>query len=344
MTAALIALGSNLGDRQANLDRATQLLAARPGVRLIAASAPHVTRPVGGPSGQSDFLNAAALVETSLEPSAMLAALQDIERVLGRLRAGPRWGPRPIDLDLLLYDSLVVESAELTVPHPRMAFRRFVIEPAADVAPTMRHPTIGWTLEKLRDHLRVAPPYVAIAGAPTSGKSQLALDVSGLLGGRLLQDPSAQQSDQTHLPAASGPAWAAEIELVALRSFQLAGTSVADVAISDYWFDQALCFAPLTLSSDRLEEYVQRWQAAAVGVPAAKLLVLLDGPIEWLWRRANAAGRRTAWLNRQSIAQLRQAIVERARAPGRGPLLQLDCLQPEKARLELTAAIESMNG
>ena len=255
MTLALVALGSNLGDRQSNLDRAMQLLAAVPGVRLIAASGSHATHPIGGPSGQGDFLNAAALFETSLKPAALFAAMHDVETALGRRRDGPRWSPRPIDLDLLLYGSLVVETAELTVPHPRMAFRRFVIEPAAEVAPTMMHPTIGWTLAELREHLRTAPPYVAIAGAPGAGKSQLAADVSGLLGARLLEDPSALHHTQADPTGASGPSWESEIELFESRSAQLAEAMPAGkehgLVVSDYWFEQAQCFAALTLPPER---------------------------------------------------------------------------------------------
>jgi len=346
MTLALVALGTNLGDRQSNLDRATQLLAAVPGVRLIAASGSHATQPIGGPSGQGDFLNAAALFETSLEPAALFAAMQDVETALGRRRDGPRWSPRPIDLDLLLYGSLVLETAKLTVPHPRMAFRRFVIEPAAEVAPTMMHPTIGWTLAELRDHLRAAAPYVAIAGAPGAGKSQLAADVSGSLGARLLEDPSALQYAHAHPTGASGPSWASEIELLELRSGQLAGAKPAGkdhgLVVGDYWFEQALCFAGLTLSPDRWKEFDRRLQAAAAIVPRPKLLVLSDAPVEWLWQRLEAAARRPTWLNRESFERLRQAIVERATAPGRGPLLRLDSRRPENARIELTAAIEAM--
>jgi 2-amino-4-hydroxy-6-hydroxymethyldihydropteridine diphosphokinase len=346
MTLALVALGSNLGDRQANLDRAMELLAARPGVRLVSASGSHATHPIGGPSGQADFLNAAALFEISLEPAEMFAVMQEVETTLGRRREGPRWSPRPIDLDLLLYGSLVVETGELTVPHPRMAFRRFVIEPAAVAAPKMVHPTIGWTSLQLRDHLRAAPPYVAIAGAPGAGKSQLAADVSGLLGARLLEDPSELQSPQADPTGASGPTWAWQIELLRSRSGQLAGAMRAGkehgLVVSDYWFEQALCFAALTLPPERREEFDRHLQAAAATVPRPKLLVLLDAPVEWLWQRLLAAPGRPPWLNREFFARLRRAIVARAIAPGRGPLLRLDSRQPENARIELAAAIEAM--
>lgn len=348
MTLALVALGTNLGDRQANLDRAVQLLAAAPGVRLLAVSRPRATRPVGGPSGQADFLNAAALFETSLEPVVFFAVIQEIETALGRQREGPRWGPRPIDLDLLLYGSLVFESADLTIPHPRMAFRRFVVEPAAEVAPTMLHPAIGWTLAELHEHLRTAPPYAAIAGAPYAGKSRLAVEVSRLVGAQFLRDPAAGQSMEAGPTGTAGPGWERQIELLESRASQLSGAISAEKephvrVVSDYWFAEALCFAAIEFPPERVEEFGRRWQEASAVVPREKLLTLLDAPVDWLWDRALAA-ERPSWLDLEALGRVRQAIVDRATEPGRGPLLRLDARQPDNARIELAAAIEAMNG
>ena len=130
-------------------------------------------RAVGGPEGQRPYLNGALLLETSLEPEALLTRLLQIEAELGRCRS-TRWDQRTIDLDLLLYDSLVVRSPELELPHPRMAVRRFVLEPAAEVAGSMVHPTIGWSVDRLLEHLCSATPYAAIVGPPESGKTELA--------------------------------------------------------------------------------------------------------------------------------------------------------------------------
>ena len=148
MSLALLGLGSNLGDRGANVRRALELLAERGAASVVAVSTLCETAPEGGPP-QGDFLNAAALVETELRPRELLAALKAVERALGRRPGGPRWGPREVDLDLLLYDALVVDEPDLQVPHPRMHERRFVLEPAAEVAPSMRHPTLGRTVQEL---------------------------------------------------------------------------------------------------------------------------------------------------------------------------------------------------
>src|SRR5262249_43832508 len=100
-----------------------------------------------------------------------------------------RWSARTIDLDLLLYDDRVIDSPALTVPHPRMALRRFVLEGAAEVAADMVHPTIGLSMSKLLEFLNTAPNYVALLGLPGSGKTELAEQLAAAIGGRFLPDP-----------------------------------------------------------------------------------------------------------------------------------------------------------
>ena len=111
-----------------------------------------MTLPVGDRGGGSEFLNGAVLVETSRSPRELLALLQQIESQFGRERR-ERWSDRTLDLDLLLYGEVVTDTPSLTLPHPRMSFRRFVLEPAVEIAPEMVLPTIGWTLERLLAHL-----------------------------------------------------------------------------------------------------------------------------------------------------------------------------------------------
>jgi 2-amino-4-hydroxy-6-hydroxymethyldihydropteridine diphosphokinase len=162
---ALIGLGSNLGDRKALLDSAVAALADTPGITPRGVSSYRETPPVGGPSGQGAFLNAAAALETSLGPEELLEVLHTIEASAGRARV-VRWGERTLDLDLLLYGDLVVETPRLRVPHPRMALRRFVLAPLADVAPDAIDPVTGRTVRELLANLDRRPSYVAIANTP----------------------------------------------------------------------------------------------------------------------------------------------------------------------------------
>ena len=164
-TPALIGLGSNLGDRKAYLDRAVASLSGTPGISLRAVSRYHETSPVGGPAGQGTFLNAAAALETTLEPEPLLQVLHSIEDRAGRVRV-ERWGERTLDLDLLLYGSAVIATMRLRVPHPMMAFRRFVLAPLVEVAPLAVDPITGRTIVDLLANLDRRPSYVALATEP----------------------------------------------------------------------------------------------------------------------------------------------------------------------------------
>ena len=146
MAVAYVGLGSNLGDRRAMLDGAVAELGNTPGVRVLRVSSVHETEPVGPP--QPRYLNAVAEVETSLAPRALLDRLLAVETRFGRVR-GERWGPRTIDLDLLLHGGLVIDEPGLSVPHPRMTERAFVLAPLCELVPEGRHPVLGRTFRQL---------------------------------------------------------------------------------------------------------------------------------------------------------------------------------------------------
>jgi 2-amino-4-hydroxy-6-hydroxymethyldihydropteridine diphosphokinase len=152
-----VGLGSNVGDRHAHLRAALDLLAEH-GVDVEAVSSAYETEPVGEILDQPDFLNAAARIRTELEPEALLDVCKAIEVEQGRMLAGPRHGPRPLDVDLLLLGDLEVEGARLRVPHPQVTERRFVLVPLLELDPDLALPDgtrLADALERLGEDERV---------------------------------------------------------------------------------------------------------------------------------------------------------------------------------------------
>ena len=160
MAMVCFGLGSNLGDRLASLRAAADALDRLPDTRVVRRAGFFETPPVGGPSGQGDFLNTAIVAGTGLVPEDMIRETQRIERELGRGRDGEsvRWGPRVIDIDILLWDDVTIrrsrtDGPDLEVPHPRMAERAFVLLPLAEVAPDAIHPPTGLTVAGLLERI-----------------------------------------------------------------------------------------------------------------------------------------------------------------------------------------------
>ncbi|NJP10170.1 MAG: 2-amino-4-hydroxy-6-hydroxymethyldihydropteridine diphosphokinase [Leptolyngbyaceae cyanobacterium RU_5_1] len=141
-----IALGSNLGNSFATLEAAVGVLAQTPGISLVARSHWYQTTAVGSP--QPDYLNGCVLLQTTLTPHELLGALLAIERQFGRVRR-ERWEPRTLDLDLLLFDDLILDTPTLQIPHPRMVERAFVLIPLSDIAPDWIEPVSGNAIAEL---------------------------------------------------------------------------------------------------------------------------------------------------------------------------------------------------
>jgi 2-amino-4-hydroxy-6-hydroxymethyldihydropteridine diphosphokinase len=148
-----VALGSNLGDRDAHLAAGVAALRATEGIEVVAVSPLYETDPVGPPP-QGPYLNGAIQLATSLSPDALLDRLLEIETAEGRTRGADRNAPRTLDLDLLLYGDRKLVGTDLEIPHPRLAERPFVLEPLCDLAPDFIHPILGETLAELAQRVR----------------------------------------------------------------------------------------------------------------------------------------------------------------------------------------------
>ncbi len=297
----------------------------------------------------------------------MLAVLQQIERQLGR-RPAERWGPRPIDLDLLLYGDMVLDTPDLVVPHPRLACRRFVLGPAAEVAGAMLHPTIRWTVARLLAHLDTSPRYVAVTGPIAAGKTQLAERLAAALGGRAI----IEQPDWARLHAfyadPAGNAWETELGFLAQRARRLAaevvvggdscrrcdGVSCMDRRqespptssvwqVSDFWLEQSAAFARAWLPPGRLAAFLEEFEPLRQTAPQPRLIVFLDAPAEELLARVGRRGRDCERrLTAEQLERIRQSVIEQARLPERGPVLRPGCDDPEAVFAETLAAVRGM--
>lgn len=317
MVRALIALGSNQGDREALLREAVARL-KRPQLDIRAVSPWLETQPAGGPTGQGLFLNGAVLVETSLKPAALLAVLKEIEQQLGRT-GGERWAARPIDLDLLLYGEEKIACPTLTVPHPRMAWRRFVLEPAAAIAGDMLHPTTRWTISRLATHLRETRPYVAITGLSQTARREVAWHVASLCGGTLISagDDEADASLEAGFEQAISRVRAAVAEQPADR-----------LLVSDFWYGDWLGLARVCTPAGAFSQFEKRWRSRRGDVPTPRLVVLLD--------------KTSDDEDDGLVTMLRQSLTAELARPDVGPVMRLTNLSIEAAVAEVAAAVESM--
>jgi 2-amino-4-hydroxy-6-hydroxymethyldihydropteridine diphosphokinase len=151
-----LGLGSNAGNRARAVLKAIKLISLLRKTKLLKVSSFYITSPVG--PKQRDFINAAAKIKTGLSPDALLAELKDIEAAMGRKKSARRWGPRPIDIDILFFGRQAVSKTSLTIPHPELHERRFVLEPLSEIAPRLFHPVLKKTVAALKAQLLLTYP------------------------------------------------------------------------------------------------------------------------------------------------------------------------------------------
>lgn len=341
MATCLIGLGANLGTRARALDDAVARLKAVPELQVAAISTWHETAPAGGPADQPGYLNGAVRVETTLAPHAVLARLQQIENELGRERQ-VRWGPRTIDLDLLLYDQQVVHTPTLEIPHPRMAVRRFVLDPAREIGGELIHPTMGWTIDQLAEHLRASPRYMAVCGLLLTDATQLAAQVADRLAGRLLTVP-------TRVGGSAGspsPVFERELELIERRAQRVA--KAIDEApqcwiVSDFWLPQSLAYGQVVFSAAENQRLREHCLGLTGRMPPARFVVGVERLGDRLWAELQQSN--PAWndLDAKRFGQHAAALNALLHQTGWGPVLHVgsDSAGDEQIVAEMVAAAQA---
>lgn len=351
MARCLIGLGANLGDAEATLRAALAWLAQQPGVEGLFASASYRTIPAGGPRDQPQFANRAARFDTSLSPEDVLDLLQRGEAEFGRERR-ETWGPRTLDLDLLLYDELQWETPRLTLPHPRMAFRRFVLEPAAEVAGDFHHPTFRSTLAELLSHVNSVPRYVAVAGACWFAKQYVfaqameslkqqnapvrALQLRGMtvFGAPVVEDPE-------------HPFVEHYCELMPRLGDDLRETlsQPQEWLLSSYWQGEIELGAQLWFTGPAREAAQKAYEEAFAGIPPPQLLVYLETPDDLMMFNHAEPGHDAGYYEHARRLAAQRDVLDRHVAAMKGvPQLRLSASKPELAIRELAAAVTALAG
>ena len=279
----LIGCGANEGARREQLNQAIDMLRFMPGVRLVDVSQFLETLPVGGPPGQSPYLNAACLIETTFKPAEVLDMLLAVENTLHRSRE-TRWGPRTIDLDLLLYDDCVLKTECLQVPHPRMTTRRFVLEPAAAIAADLKHPVAGCTIRELLENISERHLHVAVVGVPGSGAPEIADAVADVTLSRLIHAPAPLPLNAFGAPNREQTAVTEEpVDQLLLLSQRYAAPLLKanwpvdpHGTVTDYWIESIRLAAQNNSTSDTNKQFENAFATISQETVVPNVILLLN--------------------------------------------------------------------
>ncbi|UCC97292.1 MAG: 2-amino-4-hydroxy-6-hydroxymethyldihydropteridine diphosphokinase [Phycisphaerales bacterium] len=287
-TTAYIGLGSNLGERKGNIDKALKML-AETGKIVIGPLSDVIETPPLASTEQPDYLNAVAEVRTSLTAQELRRMFSEIEAALGRVRHG-KWWPRPIDLDLLLFgDEVINTPPELTVPHSQMHLRSFVLAGLCQLNPNLVHPLMNETVSELAGRLggqdfalnSDVPQLVGIAGNIGVGKTTLARKLAARLGCGLVLEPYDTNPFMPDVYAGKKElALDSQLYFLTRRAEQLSPDALAEgqVCISDYVFHKEMIYARRLLDAEQLALYERIYSPFATKVAAPVLVVYMRDP------------------------------------------------------------------
>lgn len=295
-----LGLGSNLGDKAANLRAALDALENHPAIRCVRHSSFYETSPLNG-GDQPEYLNAVVQIKTTLAPSALLAAMLSIEAHLGRVRT-ERWQPRKIDLDMLLYGDEVLDSPTLSIPHPQMHLRSFVLRGLCELDGSVMHPVMRRSAAELSSRLNgrdfypdgARPQLISIAGMIGVGKTTLATRLAECLHAALISE---KYNENPYLAEVyegrQDKALDSELFFLSSSATQLRGDRLKDGLryVSDYVFDKALIYASSWLKGDDLRCYKSHYECVAEAVAEPVLTIYLNDSVEQCLERIHKRNR-----------------------------------------------------
>lgn len=281
---AYIALGSNLGDRSAYIDNALKLLDEKSGIEVVRSSKSYETAPLGSVD-QPEFINAAAELRTDLASANLLEQLVEVENALGRERTG-KWGPRTIDLDMLLYGDEIINTEKLAVPHPQMHLRSFVLRGLCELDEELKHPLLNVTMGELLSRLNGGnfamnpdrAQLVSVAGLIGVGKTTLGEKLAQRFGAELLREPyDTNPFISREYAGQADPALYSELYFLTARTEQLHRKRLpkGKVIFSDYLFDKMPVYAEVFLSRRQRTVFDNLYGPCAQSVARPKLVIYL---------------------------------------------------------------------
>lgn len=290
MVRAYLGLGSNLGDSRKHLHDAIGKLEQAEGIHVEQASKFIVT-PALGNTEQPDFLNAVVRINTSLSLEQLFQRTRMIEDQAGRVRTGEKWAPRTLDIDILLYGDEIVDSPTLTIPHPQMHLRTFVLKPLLELDAKLHHPGFKRPFADLLERLNgqdffvnpKKPKFISVAGLIGVGKTTLANALSDLFGCRCIEEA---YDKNPFLPKVYGGetdlALDSQLFFLKSRIEQLSSRNfeAGEFAITDYIFEKELIYSQTLLSPDQYNQYRQEYEENAPRVIRPALVLYLKASIE----------------------------------------------------------------